>query len=30
MSDLNQVEDNIVYKLIVLDIVKDKYDWNEM
>ena len=30
MSDLNQVEDNIVYKLIVLDIVKDKYNWNEM
>ena len=30
MSDLTKVEDNIVYKLIVLDFVKDKYDWNEM
>jgi hypothetical protein len=30
MSDLKKVEDNIVYKLIVLDFVKDKYDWNEM
>ena len=30
MSDLNKEEDNIVYKLIVLDIVKDKYNWNEM
>lgn len=30
MSDLKKVEDNIVYKLIVLDIVKDKYNWNEM
>ena len=30
MSDLKKVEDNIVYKLIVLDFVKDKYDRNEM
>ena len=30
MSDLKKVEDNIVYKLIVLDFVKDKYNWNEM
>ena len=30
MSDLTKVEDNIVYKLIVLDFVKDKYNWSEM
>ena len=30
MSDVNIEKDNIIYKLIVLDIVKDKYNWKEM
>ena len=30
MSDVNVEKDNIIYKLIVLDIVKNKYNWKEM
>jgi len=30
MSETNMMENNIIYKLIVLEIVKDKYNWNEM
>jgi len=30
MSDVNIEKDNIIYKLIVLDIVKNKYNWKEM
>jgi len=30
MSDSNIVKDNKIYKLIVLDIIRDKYNWNEM
>ena len=30
MSDSNDIKNNIVYKLIVDDILKEKYDWKEM
>ena len=30
MSDVNIEKDNIIYKLIVLDIVKNKSNWKEM
>jgi hypothetical protein len=30
MSDVNIEKDNIIYKLVVLDIVKNKYNWKEM
>ena len=30
MSDVNIEKDNIIYKLIVVDIVKNKYNWKEM
>lgn len=30
MSESNGLEDNIVYKLIILDNFKAKYDWKEM
>ena len=30
MSETNMMETNIIYKLIVLEIIKDKYNWNEM
>lgn len=30
MSDSNDVTSNIVYKLIVDDILKEKYDWKEV
>ena len=30
MSDVNIEKNNIIYKLIVLDIVKNKYNWKEM
>ena len=30
MTDVNIEKDNIIYKLIVLDIVKNKYNWKEM
>jgi hypothetical protein len=26
----NELENNIIYKLIVKDILKDRYDWTEM
>lgn len=29
-SESNDIENNIIYKLIVKDIIKDKYNWNEM
>jgi len=29
MSDIN-IKDNIIYKLIVEDNLKEKYNWNEM
>ena len=30
MAESEEVKNNIVYKLIVLDIMKDKYDWKEV
>ena len=30
MSEIEDLKDNIIYKLIVLDVLKDKYNWNEM
>ena len=30
MSDSKELENNILYKLIVLDNLKDKYDWKEV
>ena len=30
MTDLNELQNNIVYKLIVVNNLKEKYDWNEM
>jgi hypothetical protein len=30
MSDSNDIKKNIIYKLIVDDILKEKYDWKEM
>ena len=30
MSETNMMETNIIYKLIVLEIIKEKYNWNEM
>ena len=30
MSETNMMENNIIYKLIVLEIIKEKYNWNEM
>ena len=30
MSDVNIEKDNIIYKLVVLDTVKNKYNWKEM
>ena len=30
MSDSKEIENNIIYKLIVLDNLKDKYDWKEV
>ena len=30
MSESDELKDNIIYKLIVLDILKEKYNWNEM
>jgi hypothetical protein len=30
MSDSKELENNIIYKLIVLDNLKDKYDWKEV
>ena len=30
MSESNEMKNNIVYKLIILDIIKEKYDWKKM
>ena len=30
MSESENLKDNIIYKLIVLDVLKEKYKWNEM
>ncbi len=30
MSEIDELKDNIVYKLIVLDVLKEKYNWSEM
>ena len=30
MAESEEVKNNIVYKLIFLDIMKDKYEWNKM
>jgi hypothetical protein len=30
MSDSNEIKNNIIYKLIVDDILREKYDWKEM
>ena len=30
MFDSKELENNIIYKLIVLDNLKDKYDWKEV
>ena len=30
MSEFDKLKDNIIYKLIVLDVLKEKYNWKEM
>ena len=30
MTDSNELENNIVYKLIVSDDLKEKYNWKEL
>lgn len=30
MSEINELKNNIIYKLLVLDKFKEKYDWNQM
>jgi hypothetical protein len=30
MSELKELETNIIYKLIVLNILKERYNWEEM
>ena len=30
MSQTEELKDNIIYKLLVLDVLKEKYNWNEM
>ena len=30
MSESENLKDNIIYKLIVLDNLKEKYNWREM
>jgi hypothetical protein len=30
MSETEELKDNIIYKLIVLDVLKEKYNWNEL
>ena len=30
MTDSNELEKNIIYKLIVLDNLKEKYNWKEL
>lgn len=30
MSEINELKNNIIYKLIVLDSFKEKYEWKQM
>jgi hypothetical protein len=30
MSELKELETNIIYKLIVLNVLKERYNWEEM
>ena len=30
MMEIDKLKDNIIYKLIILDVLKEKYNWNEM
>ena len=30
MTEIQELKDNIIYKLLVLDVLKEKYNWNEM
>jgi hypothetical protein len=30
MSAQEKLEENIIYKLLVIDIIKEKYNWDEM
>lgn len=30
MTDLNKIKDNVIYKLIVDDVLKESYNWDEM
>jgi hypothetical protein len=30
MSDLNKIKDNVIYKLIVDEVLKTSYNWEEM
>ena len=30
MSESEQLKNNLIYKLIVLDSLKEEYDWKEM
>lgn len=30
MSEIKELEDNIIYQLIVLNNLKEKYNWKEM
>ena len=30
MTDLNKIKVNVIYKLIVDDVLKESYNWDEM
>jgi hypothetical protein len=30
MTDLNKIKDNVIYKLIVDEVLKASYNWEEM
>jgi hypothetical protein len=30
MTEINELKNNIIYKLIVLNDLKEKYDWKQM
>ena len=30
MSEIKELETNIIYKLIVLNVLKERYNWEEM
>ena len=30
MTDLNKIKDNVIYKLIVDEVLKESYNWEEM